>query len=139
MAEPFPGPFPDPTASITPLLVVRDLDDSMAFWAELLGGEVVHRADSSALVRIGGGVVHLARSSEAPPDRDVRLVPPDGDPFSATAEVVLGVLDCRTVHAELERRGVSFLGLPVEPPWGGEARVFLRDPDHHLVEIRSRA
>ncbi|MFL5798614.1 MAG: VOC family protein [Actinomycetota bacterium] len=131
-------PFPDPTASIAPLLVVRDLDASMAFWSDLLGGEVVGRADGSAVVRIGGGHVHLARASEAPPDRDVRLIAPDGDPFSATAEVILGVLDCRAVHAELERRGVRFLGLPVQPPWGGAVRVFLRDPDHHLVEITSQ-
>jgi catechol 2,3-dioxygenase-like lactoylglutathione lyase family enzyme len=134
-----PERFPDPTASIAPLLVVRDLDASTAFWSGLLGGEVVQRMDGYALVRIGGGFAHLARTAEAPPDRDVRLVPPDEDPFTATAEVVIRVADCRAVHAELERRGVPFPALPVEPPWGGEVRVFLRDPDHHLVEITSPA
>jgi catechol 2,3-dioxygenase-like lactoylglutathione lyase family enzyme len=90
-------------------------------------------------MRVGGGLVHLATTSDPPPDRDVRLVPPDDDPFTATAEVVIRVTDCRAVHAALEARGVPFPGLPVVPPWGGEVRVFLRDPDRHLVEITSPA
>jgi catechol 2,3-dioxygenase-like lactoylglutathione lyase family enzyme len=50
---------------------------------------------------------------------------------------VLTVADCRAAVAELEARGVVFLGPPAEPEWGDEVRAFARDPDGHLVEITS--
>lgn len=129
--------FPDPTASITPLLAVVDLDASLQFWVEQLGGEVQVRWDTYALVRVGAGQLHLAVAGDAPPDRSIRLVPPDRDQAVASGEVVLQVADCRAVVAALLERGVQFLGPPAEPPWGGEVRAFTRDPDGHLVEITS--
>ena len=47
--------------------------------------------------------------------------------------ITLRVSDCRAVHDELVRRGATFLTPPYD--WGAEVRVFLRDPDGHLVEL----
>jgi catechol 2,3-dioxygenase-like lactoylglutathione lyase family enzyme len=122
-------------AAVEPLLAVADLDRSLAFWVDGVGAAVVTRWDTYALLDLGRGRLHLALTGEPPPDRDVRLVPPAGP--DATAAVVLQVADCRATVAELEARGVTFLGPPSEPGWGDEVRAFARDPDGHLVEITS--
>lgn len=129
--------FPDPTARVEPLLAVVDLSHSLEFWVERLGAEVEVQWDSYARLRVGSGRIHLARAGDPPPDRAVRLVPPPRDPTVAHAEVVLEVTDCDAVCAELSSRGVDLLGPPAIPPWGGEIRAFLRDPDGHLIEVTS--
>jgi catechol 2,3-dioxygenase-like lactoylglutathione lyase family enzyme len=129
--------FPDAAARVEPLLVVADLSRSLAFWVDRLGGLVEVDVDSYARIRVGSGRVHLAVTGDPPPDRSVRLVPPSDDPATAHAEVVIQVTDCQRTCAELSSRGVSLLGPPTVPPWGGETRAFLRDPDGHLVEITS--
>jgi catechol 2,3-dioxygenase-like lactoylglutathione lyase family enzyme len=129
--------FPDHAAQVEPLLAVADLARSLEFWVERIGGQTEVQWDSYARVRIGSGRVHLAVTGDPPPDRIVRLVPPPDDPATAYAEVVIQVTDCAEVCAELTSRGTRLLGPPAMPPWGGESRAFLRDPDGHLVEITS--
>jgi catechol 2,3-dioxygenase-like lactoylglutathione lyase family enzyme len=129
--------FPDHRAAVEPLLAVRDLERSLAFWRDLMGGAPVMTWDSCALLQLGAGRLHLAVTGEPPEDRAVRLVPPLGPAAEVTGEVVLRVDDCAGVVRELEQRGVRFLGPPATPAWGGEVRAFLQDPDGHLVEISS--
>ena len=102
-----------------------------------MGAAVEVQWDSYALLRVGEGRLHLAVTSDPPPDRAVRLVPPTVGPQEATGEVVIRVADCRAVVEALQQRGVAFLGPPATPAWGGEVRAFLRDPDGHLIEISS--
>ena len=132
--------FPDPEAFVEPLLVVADLPRALAFWVGQLGRDPLTTWDEYALLSIGSSRLHLAVTGDPPPDRSVRLVPPEealGDGDVATGEVVLRVRDCRAVVLALEARGVAFLGPPARPSWGRETRAFLRDPDGHLVEITS--
>lgn len=129
--------FPDAEATVAPLLAVADLEASLSFWVQRLGAKVQVRWDTYALLRLGAGRLHLAVAGDAPPDRAIRLVPPEHDPERASGEVVLEVADCRYVVATLQERGVQFLGPAREAPWGGEVRAFARDPDGHLVEISS--
>jgi catechol 2,3-dioxygenase-like lactoylglutathione lyase family enzyme len=131
--------FPDSRATVDPLLAVSDLPRSLAFWVDLVGAEPVTTWDAYALLRIGSGHLHLAVTGDPPPDRGVRLEPPDGRDDRAVGEVVIRVEDCAAVVGELERRGVRFLGPASTPPWGGEVRAFAWDPDHHLLEITSPA
>ena len=129
--------FPDARARVDPLLAVADVDRALTFWVTGLGADLEVRWGSYALLRIGEGRLHLAVSGEPPPDRAVRLVPPASHAPEATGEVVIRVADCRAVVEVLQRRGVTFLGPPATPAWGGEVRAFLFDPDGHLVEITS--
>lgn len=102
-----------------------------------MGGEPLVSWDNYVLLRLGEGRLHLAVTGDPPEDRGIRLVPPGECDSEATGEVVLHVSDCVTVVGKLEQRGVRFLGPPTSPPWGGEVRAFLRDPDGHLIEISS--
>jgi len=131
--------FPDPNATIAPLLAVADLNRALEFWVTRVGGEAQLQWETYALVAVGEGQLHLAVTGDPPPDRPVRLVPPSLDREKASGEVVIKVSNCRTVVATLEERGVQFLGPPSEPAWGGEVRAFALDPDNHLLEITSSA
>lgn len=100
-------------------------------------GAALTRWDGYALLGLGGGRLHLAVTGDPPPDRAVRLTPPTHPNGDATAEAVIRVADCRATVDALTGRGITFLGPPATPAWGGEVRAFLRDPDGHLIEITS--
>ena len=129
--------FPDTAATVSPLLAVADLARSLEFWVTRLGGDLQVQWDTYARVQVGSGQVHLAVTGDAPLDRAVRLVPPTGDGDEAPGEVVIEVDDCHAVVAQMQERGMVFLGPATEPPWGGEVRAFAFDPDGHLLEITS--
>lgn len=127
--------FPDATAEIAPLLVVSDLARSVHFYVEQLGAQAITAWDTYAQLRIGAGRLHLATPSPGTEDKPgISLVAP-ADPTQLTGELVLHVSDCIRVHAELVARGLTFLAPPNEPPWGGEIRCFLQDPDGHVIEL----
>lgn len=127
-------------SGVAPLLVVRDVSRSVAFYRRL-GFEALVEWDGYAKMANGPGILHLAAPGDPPPDRPaVRLRAPEQDhpaPDSGevTAAIVVQVADCRAACADLEAGGVDLLGPPAEPEWGGEIRAFLRDPDGHLIEI----
>ncbi len=116
-----------------PLLAVADLDRAVGSWSRF-GADVAARTGHYVLLRLGGSDLHLAEQGPPPPDRDVALLAPGSGP-AASAAVVVRVDDCAAWYERLVADGVSFLGPPVVPSWGGETRAFLRDPDGHLVEL----
>lgn len=130
-------PFPTPDMTLTHLFVVADLDRSRQWYEAVLGATVVGEyGGTSCVLRFLDSWLLLVTGG--PPTEDkpgVTFVPPD-DPDRASAELIIGVPDCRAAHAELERRGAMFLAPPVEYPW--EIRAFFRDPDGHLLEISER-
>lgn len=127
--------FPDPATTAAPLLCVRDLGVASRFWVEVMGGEVEVAWDFYVRLRLGAAVVHLVPAGPAAGDRPIGYAPPAHDAAEVPAEVVFRVPDCRAAHAALAARGAPLLGPPAEPPWGGEVRCYLRDPDGHLIEI----
>ncbi|WP_433833263.1 VOC family protein [Actinoplanes sp. CA-015351] len=122
-------------SGVAPLLVVRDVATSVAFYRRL-GFEAAAEWSTYAKLVNGTGILHLATPGDPPPDRpDVVLRAPDVLSPTVAAAIVVQVEDCRRACAELVVAGVGLLGEPFEPEWGGEVRAFLRDPDGHLIEI----
>lgn len=120
---------------VAPLLVVRDVARSVAFYRRL-GFAATVEWPAYAKLSAGTGTLHLAAPGDPPPDRpDVALQAPDATAHMVVAAVVVQVADCRAACAALAAAGVEMLTDPVEPEWGGEVRAFLRDPDGHLVEL----
>jgi catechol 2,3-dioxygenase-like lactoylglutathione lyase family enzyme len=129
--------FPDDATDVTRLLVVSDLERSLAWYREVLRAEVVGAyGGTSAVLRLVGSWLLLVTGGEPTADKPTVTMAEPADPDRASAELIVAVPDCRAAHAELVERGVVFLADPVEYPW--EIRAFFRDPDGHLFEISER-
>ena len=123
---------------------VTDLDESLAFYTDVLGFE---KGDD---VRLGPDFRWLTVVHPQQPELHLHLTTP-GEPLSpelveamrrAQADgglpgVGLTVDDCRATHAELVAKGVEFLQEPEDRPYGVEA--LMRDNSGNwmvLVEKR---
>jgi catechol 2,3-dioxygenase-like lactoylglutathione lyase family enzyme len=129
--------FPAAATDLTRLLVVADLERSVAWYRDVLGAEIVGEyGGTSAVVRFVGCWLLLVTGGAPTADKPTVTMAPPADADLASAELIVAVPDCRAAHAELLARGAEFLADPVE--YDREIRAFLRDPDGHLFEITER-
>ena len=128
--------FPATGMTLTRLLVVEDLARARAWYETVLGAEVQGEyGGTSCVLRFLDAWLLLVTGGPPTADKPgVAFAPPD--PSRASAELIIGVPDCRAAHAVLSARGATFLAPPVEYAW--EIRAFFRDPDGHLFEISER-
>ena len=126
--------FPTDDTALTHILVVSDLARSRRWYTDVLGAQLYREyGGTSAVLQFGGTWLLLVTGGEPTPDKpDVTLAPP-ADPGRLDHLFTIRVADCAATHAELERRGATFLTPPVTS--GAETRAFFRDPDGHLFEI----
>ncbi len=116
------------------MIVVSDLARSIAFYGAALDATVQVRLPHYALLDVGQAQLHLATSGPAPADRpQVGLAPPRGD--LRPGLLVIDVADCRSAADSMVILGARLLSQPTVPPWGGERRCFVLDPDGHLLEL----
>ncbi len=120
--------------SVSPLLVVQDLERSVRFYRRLGFVTAVHTT-TYAKLSWGSGTLHLAAGGDAPADRPGIALQPPAVGSAPTALVVIEVPDCRAYCHTATDAGIELVGPPAVPDWGGEVRAFLLDPDGHLVEI----
>jgi len=129
--------FPNDATDLTRLLVVGELETSLAWYRDVLGAEVVGAyGGTSAVLRFVGSWLLLVTGGEPTADKPTVTMAPPADRERASAELIIAVPDCRAAHAELVARGAEFLHEPVEYDW--EIRAFFQDPDGHLFEISQR-
>ena len=122
---------------------VTDLDESLAFYTDVLGFQ---KGDD---VRLGPDFRWLTVVHPRQPELHLHLTTP-GEPLSpelveamrrAQADgglpgVGLTVDDCRRTHAELVAKGVEFLQEPTERPYGVEA--LMRDNSGNWMVLVER-
>ena len=125
--------FPSPASELTHILVVSDLDRSVAWYRDVLGAELFREyGGSSAVFRFGTAWLLIVTGGGPTEDKpDVTFEPPDAR--SVSHSVTIRVADCRAIYDWLVARGAEFLTPPYD--WGHEIRCFFRDPDGHLFEI----
>jgi len=116
--------------SIVPILFVRNVSASAAFFREKLGFAIdflygeppfygsVSRGDACLHLRF----VHRPNFAELAA-REVSLI-------LATVEVS----DVQGLFEELEQRGVDFAQVPTKQPWGGRD-FHVRDPDGNVISF----
>ena len=126
--------FPSDGMAVTVLLVVSDLERSVAFYRDVLGATLYREYGGTyAVFTFAGTWILLVTGGGPTRDKpDVTFAPP-ADPNLVDHEFTIRVPDCRGAHDTLRGRGAEFLTPPVD--WGGEIRAFFRDPDGHLIEI----
>ena len=128
------GDFPADGMELTHLLVVGDLERSLAFYRDVLGAEPYREyGGSSAVLRFLGAWLLLVTGGGPTRDKPGVTFAPPADPDLVSHELTIRVLDCQAAYETLRSRGATFLTPPVTYDW--EVRCFFRDPDGHLLEI----
>jgi catechol 2,3-dioxygenase-like lactoylglutathione lyase family enzyme len=119
---------------LTHILVVSDLDRSVAWYRDVLGAEFDRSyGGSSAVFSFNGAWLLLVTEGDPTEDKPTVSFRPPADPDTVSHAFTIRVGDCHAAHAILVDRGAEFLTPPHD--WGAEIRCFFRDPDGHLFEI----
>jgi lactoylglutathione lyase len=114
------------------VLLVQDLERSLAFYVDLLRLPLDHRSGPYAQLRTGSTRLALFEREAMGRTLGRRLRPPDAD--APGFEIGFKVADVDAVFAELTAAGAAVEMPPTDRPWG-QRTAYLRDPDGHLIEL----
>ncbi|TAD89603.1 MAG: VOC family protein [Alphaproteobacteria bacterium] len=118
------------SATVVPILKVRDLDRALAFYQTILDAAVAWRYavepgqpnPAYAEIRLMGARLHLSSFA--------------GDGAFGTA-VYLYCADVDDLAARLDTMGDAWEHGPVDQPWGMR-ELYLRDPDNNQLRLGSQ-
>jgi lactoylglutathione lyase len=114
------------------ILIVQDLDASLAFYTEVLGLKLGHRSGEYAQLDTGGTRLALYTRSAMAKTLAMSLQAP---PVNAPGfEIGFKVDDVDAAVSELVARGASPAVPPTDRFWG-QRTAYVRDPDGHLIEL----
>ncbi len=126
--------FPSEDMELTHILVVSELDRSVAFYRGVLGATVVRDyGGTSCVLQAFGTWLLLVTGGPPTADKPTVAFAAPTDPDRVSHSMTIRVPDARSAHATLIERGAVFLAPLSDSEW--EIRGFLRDPDGHLIEI----
>jgi len=116
------------------MLVVSDLEKSVAFYRDKLGFTV--RENREHIAALTNGTMNLDLFTRSPPTSDKPSVTIANLNRPGRTSVIIDLLvdDCHAAYKTLTEQGVTFLTPPQKPPWGGW-RCFAFDPDGYLIEL----
>lgn len=125
-------PAPAEGLVLTHFLTVSDVPQSRAFYAEVLGGEVVLE-ENPCIVKVANGWIIMNPGGGPTPDKpDVTLEPPT-DPQTVSSFLNVRVADIHASYEQWKGKGAEFLTEPIDR--GAELRCYMRDPDGYLIEV----
>jgi catechol 2,3-dioxygenase-like lactoylglutathione lyase family enzyme len=114
------------------VLIVEDLDRSLAFYVERLGLPLNHRSGPYAQLATGRTRLALYERVAMSETLGVDLRAPDPD--APGFEIGFKVSDVDAAYDAFTKGGVAGVVAPTTRPWG-QRTAYLRDPDGHLVEL----
>jgi catechol 2,3-dioxygenase-like lactoylglutathione lyase family enzyme len=125
-------PIPRDGVAVTHLLIVRDVNRSQHFYADVLGAQVL-MAGPPAILRFHNTWLVLSEEGGSTDDKPdvIAVAPQDGK--TLTSALNLRVADIWDIYERWKSRGAEFLTPPKEH--SAEIRCYLRDPDGHLIEV----
>jgi catechol 2,3-dioxygenase-like lactoylglutathione lyase family enzyme len=125
-------PIPSDGILLTHFVVSDDVERSLRFYTDVLGGEavldgeptIVALANSWIIINVGGGPTD---------DKPTVTLEAPSDPDHAASFLNIRVADIQAVYEQWSARGAEFLTPPTDR--GAEIRCYMRDPDGHLIEV----
>jgi len=129
-----PDDFPAPSEGflLTHFIVSADVERSRAFYADVLGGEVVLEGEPT-IVRLANSWIIINVGGGPTDDKPEVVLDIPTDPNLASSFLNLRVADIEDVYERWSARGAQFLTPPIDR--GAEVRCYMRDPDGHLIEV----
>jgi catechol 2,3-dioxygenase-like lactoylglutathione lyase family enzyme len=126
--------FPAPTEGIvlTHFIVSDDVPRSRAFYADVLGGEVVYDGEPS-IVQLANSWIIINLGGGPTEDKPEVVLETPPDPNRVSAFLNIRVADIQQLYEEWSSRGAEFLTPPMQR--AAEIRCYIRDPDGHLIEV----
>jgi catechol 2,3-dioxygenase-like lactoylglutathione lyase family enzyme len=126
--------FPAPHEGIvlTHFVVSEDVERSVRFYTDVLGGEAVLEGEPS-IVALANGWIIINVGGGPTDDKPMVVLETPPDPDRVSSFLNIRVADIDAIYREWSARGAEFLTPPVDH--GREIRCYLRDPDGHLIEV----
>jgi catechol 2,3-dioxygenase-like lactoylglutathione lyase family enzyme len=126
--------FPAPREGmvLTHFLTVKDQERSRAFYADVLGGQVVVEHDP-CIIKLANTWVILNVGGGPTEDKPEVTLSPPADLNQASSFMNIRVADIKAKYDEWRSKGAEFLTPPLDR--GAETRCYMRDPDGHLIEV----
>ncbi len=126
--------FPAPREGIvlTHFLTVKDQDHSRAFYADVLGGQVVLERDPCIIKLANSWIILNVGGGPTGDKPDVTLAAPT-DLKTVSSFLNIRVANIRAKYEEWRSKGAQFLTPPIDR--GAEIRCYMQDPDGYLIEV----
>ena len=107
---------------------MRNVARSRAFYADVLGGEVV-LAENPCVVKLANSWIIMNPGGGPTPDKpDLSVVPYEPSTF-----LNLRVADIQACYRDWKAKGAEFVTEPIDRV--AEVRCYMRDPDGYLIEV----
>lgn len=125
-------PRPDSGFVVTQFLTVSNIEQSIHFYRDILGGEVVlsgeptfiSLANTYIVLNVGGGPTD---------DKPQTVLHPPTTTREVSSFLNIRVSDIQRYYQEWKSKGAEFLTDPKDHP--NEFRCYMKDPDGYLIEV----
>ena len=117
---------------VTNTLIVRDIQSSVAFYRDVLGGTVLREGEPTFL-RLGNVWLTINGGGGPTDDKPEVVASPPRDPNVLSIFLNLRVTDIRRYYDLWVSRGAKFITEP--KVHATELRCYMRDPDGYLIEV----
>ena len=114
------------------VLIVEDIDRSLAFYVGTLGLTLNHRSGPYAQLRTGTTRLAFYQRDAMEETLGTELEAPA--PNAPGFEIGFYVPNVDTAYAELVVSGATAVTPPCDRPWQ-QRTAYVRDPDGHLIEL----
>lgn len=118
------------------VLVVEDLDRSLAFYTGVLGLPLSHRSGQYAQLSTGPTRLSLFERTAMAATLGREITPPGES--APGFEIGFIVNDVDAAYGELVSSGAPAVTPPTDRAWG-QRTAYVRDPDGHLIELAEDA
>jgi catechol 2,3-dioxygenase-like lactoylglutathione lyase family enzyme len=117
---------------VTNTIIVRDVQQSVAFYRDILGATVLREGEPTFL-RFGNIWLTINLGGGPTDDKPEVIAAPPRDPNLLSIFLNLRVTDIRRCYALWSSRGAKFITEP--KVHATELRCYMRDPDGYLIEV----
>ena len=127
-------PAPSEGIALTHFIVSSNIERSVRFYSDVLGGEVVMSgAGGPNIVQLANSWIIINEGGGPTEDKPTVILEVPSNPDLVSAFLNIRVADIQSIYETWSERGAHFLTPPMDR--GAEIRCYVRDPDGHLIEV----